>query len=151
MTGHSEAQQWREWLCSVVGSLGRLDGESGLEFCESGAMELGDEIREHPAETQTVAELLVAEVVAEFQKASAEAYLDKQRPLSRLNSSSGLGWTVFFASPEIGSTEVLDLAPRKPLVGGHSSRSRSKHPTLEWRNRRRDQGARIRSTWISMT
>lgn len=34
----------------------------------------------HRPETQTVAELLVAEVVAVFQKAAAGAYLDKDRP-----------------------------------------------------------------------
>ena len=81
MTGHNPwAQQWREWLNNVVGSLGRLDGASGLEFCESFVIELGDELRKHGPETQTVAELLVAEVVAVFQKAAAGAYLDKDRP-----------------------------------------------------------------------
>ena len=34
----------------------------------------------HRPETQTVAELLVTEVVAVFQKAAAGAYLDKDRP-----------------------------------------------------------------------
>ena len=62
-----------------MGSLGRLDGESALEFCESFALTLDDRLRRHAPESQTVAELLVAEVVAAFQKAAAEAYLDTRR------------------------------------------------------------------------
>jgi len=57
----SDARRWREWLRSVVDSLCRLEGESGLEFCESAALIIGQELKEHQPAAKTVAELIVAE------------------------------------------------------------------------------------------
>lgn len=80
----SGAQRWREWLRSVVDSLSRLDGESGLEFSESVALIVGQELKQHQPKAQTVAELIVAGTVAAFQSAAAEAYVDLQRPRSEI-------------------------------------------------------------------
>ena len=55
MTGlNSDAQRWRDWIRGVVDSLGRLDGESGLEFCESAGLVLARELQQRQLETQTV-------------------------------------------------------------------------------------------------
>jgi Apea-like HEPN len=80
----SDAGRWREWLRSVVDSLRRLEGESGLEFCESAALIVGQELKEHQPAAKTVAELIVAGAVAAFQSAGAEAYVDLARPRAEI-------------------------------------------------------------------
>jgi hypothetical protein len=75
-----EVQRWRTWILEYADSLPRLDGESGLEFCESAALVFGHELEEHLPEASTVAELVAAGIALAFQAASAEAYVDMHRP-----------------------------------------------------------------------
>jgi hypothetical protein len=85
MTGlDPDAQRWREWIRSRVDSLFSLDGESALEFVESAALALADELKRRQPEPQTASELIMAGFLAAFQEAAAEAYIDVQRPRSEI-------------------------------------------------------------------
>src|ERR1035441_8116821 len=85
MTGlDPDAQRWREWIRSRVDSLFSLDGESALEFVESAALALADELKRRQPEPQTVSELIMAGFLAAFQEAAADAYIDVQRPRSEI-------------------------------------------------------------------
>jgi hypothetical protein len=60
----ADARRWREWLRGVLDSLGRLDGESGLEFCESAALIVRQELKENQPVAETIADLMVVGTVA---------------------------------------------------------------------------------------
>ncbi|PXX09249.1 hypothetical protein C8E89_106176 [Mycolicibacterium moriokaense] len=81
MTGlEPEVQRWRTWLTGYADSLPKLDGESGLEFCESATLVFANELKDHVPEMDTVAELIVVGIGIAVRAAGAEAYVDVHRP-----------------------------------------------------------------------
>ena len=72
-------RHWRDWLRSFIDSFESLDGESGLEFCESAGMALGTELKAQEPISQPSAEAVVAGILSAFLEASAAAYIDQDR------------------------------------------------------------------------
>jgi Apea-like HEPN len=73
-------RHWRDWLRSFIDSFESLDGESGLEFCESAGMALGTELKAQEPISQPSAEVVVAGILSAFLEASANAYVNLDRP-----------------------------------------------------------------------
>ncbi|KAA0094709.1 hypothetical protein CIW49_24485 [Mycolicibacterium sp. P1-18] len=71
-------------MSDVAESLVRVDGETGLEFCQGAGLLIVDELKNRQAETGTVSELIVMAVMAKLQQTCAEAYLDLKRPRSEI-------------------------------------------------------------------
>jgi hypothetical protein len=74
------SRRWRDWLRRFIDSIGSLDGESGLEFCESAGRVLGTELKATQPISGSLSEMIVAGILDAFAAASAAAYLDLDRP-----------------------------------------------------------------------